>query len=686
MALIKVAPTLSATDAIFKIVVLNDVLYGIAGNYNNPSPPQYGALYAWNGVDAWVPQGTPYDENIIDIIAYQGSIWGVVANRWENSDYKSELVHFSDGAWHLDFVTSGMFQLASLYVYNNELYTINGNRYLASTDSCFYKWNTSTSALDLLHYSTDNSYRQLIEFNNDLYALCDRDPGDLHRWNGSDFSIAVSGQTYAFTAGLCVHNGLLYKIADRDLYVVSGSSWVRVVGSPGNIWDYDGNQKFPTNDYWLYEPISHNGEILANLYSYELNNPNAMVVGWTSGENYLWPDSHQIESCSNLWTNVILSGNFYCAGRSNGSLYKRIQPTSANFSATTSALANQQVNFTDLSTGILSAWFWGLGRALPQPSDGWSSNYQQYWSKNQNATYTYSTAGIKNVELRVNNGEGVISKNVNIYPRTPSPLSAVGNINKINLTWNGLNDGASYYKIFRGLSSDNETLLTTTNTEYYEDNNVVVGTTYYYKVLGTDASQTLSSNFTNEVSAIALALPTLFVDLSSNISGNGLSSTPFTYSQFVNDFSINNSGAIYKIKGKKFITIGDATNIINNYQNINITFTPWDITQFGPWIIELDNNIEIHLYSSPKLNIYHFSCGNAIGASGCYVELWGSNILNIKTSHFNLDDFYIGYQNSPVVINFLGCTIKSTNNLIFDNNQTYNFINCALDTPGIGPA
>ena len=81
MALVKVAEALSGRDIIYKLAVLDGVLYGAAGTD--------GALYAWNGTDAWTQMCTA-TYLVTDIVAYGGTIWGAqTEDAWTFKDRKS---------------------------------------------------------------------------------------------------------------------------------------------------------------------------------------------------------------------------------------------------------------------------------------------------------------------------------------------------------------------------------------------------------------------------------------------------------------------------------------------------------------------------------------------------------------------------------------------------------------------
>jgi len=180
------------------------------------------------------------------------------------------------------------------------------------------------------------------------------------------------------------------------------------------------------------------------------------------------------------------------------------------------------------------------------------------------------------------------------------------------------------------------------------------------------------------------------VDVSSEIEGDGTIESPFTYNQFADVYnSLNGTGFVdFFIKGKKLITWYDET-YLSCPADVTVQLLPWDIDQFGPWILELDQDVELDLFSAYTLNIEHLSCGNKSGTTGGYLLLWGTGPLTVKTSYFNLTDLYLGYDSGDVIIDFYGGSIKTTNVIWTDSGilhiaQIYNFHSCTLDVPGIG--
>jgi fibronectin type 3 domain-containing protein len=92
-------------------------------------------------------------------------------------------------------------------------------------------------------------------------------------------------------------------------------------------------------------------------------------------------------------------------------------------------------------------------------------------------------------------------------PDSPASLVATAASNSVQLSW-GASAGASSYKIYRGTTTGNYTLLSSTPSSPYTDSTAVSGTTYFYAVKASNGSDSTYSNevFAKSIAAFAITL------------------------------------------------------------------------------------------------------------------------------------------------------------------------------------
>jgi fibronectin type 3 domain-containing protein len=120
-------------------------------------------------------------------------------------------------------------------------------------------------------------------------------------------------------------------------------------------------------------------------------------------------------------------------------------------------------------------------------------------------------------------GTDIVVAPVPPVPSAPTLVSATPDHGKVVLTWTGPSDDIAAitgYEIYRGTTSDGETLLTTLgNVLTYTDASLTNGKTYYYKVSAVNSVG--AGALSNELSAIPIAPPTAPQNLQAS-PGDGL--------------------------------------------------------------------------------------------------------------------------------------------------------------------
>ena len=216
-----------------------------------------------------------------------------------------------------------------------------------------------------------------------------------------------------------------------------------------------------------------------------------------------------------------------------------------------------------------------------------------------------------------------------IHPDYSAPIGTIENLNyenienKVKLTWNYDLEENVFYNIYRGLTSNNMTLLEQTNTQEYEDGPALSGT-YYYAVsledsLGNEGeiSQPISMSYTQN-------LPVAYISVPKN---------PANESFIIN---IRTSKAVSGVPSLSFIS-----NDVSINTPIQLVRNDSDSLFYGQFSIpeQTDENYQLYEYwrkISPFIGQFYFS---ALTQTGDITEIIAEGkdfIIDIKRPEFYL--------------------------------------------------
>ena len=162
------------------------------------------------------------------------------------------------------------------------------------------------------------------------------------------------------------------------------------------------------------------------------------------------------------------------------------------------------VNFSDTSTGSVTAWSWDFGDTVT--------------SALQNPSHTYTGVGTYTVSLTVTGPGGSDTLSMPNYirpadatpPAAPTGLAATAGDGSVDLDWNDNTDpDLASYSVKRATTTGGPytPIASGVAVSAYTDNTATNGTTYFYVVSAVDTGSNESSNSTEALATPADATP-----------------------------------------------------------------------------------------------------------------------------------------------------------------------------------
>ncbi len=306
-----------------------------------------------------------------DIDGLQG-IWFINDNLGFAGGWNNYFIKTTDGGASWTNVSCG----TNVWYYTDVVFWDSNNgvasAYMNSADQCVFitsdggnTWTQATSGIQA-----------------NLMGICYADQNTL-------FGVSTNANVYKSTDG--GHNwtvasnlgALLFGVefADANFGVVGGEEKIFTTNDGGTTWT-----TFTTG----YE----------NFYACKAYSDGTAYVGGTDENIYgttdfgaTWSMEHNGSGTSHLYRiRETADGSLFACG-SQGTIISREPILSADFEAdVTSVCEGSTVNFTDLSSGVITSWDWSFEGGTPSTSTS------------QNPSVVYNTAGTYDVTLEVSDG------------------------------------------------------------------------------------------------------------------------------------------------------------------------------------------------------------------------------------------------------------------------------------------